>query len=77
MPGASPGTNRLPRDTPRSTTALPSRARCPARSSLCWLPPAIAVIVGQPVAVVEAMKMEHTLRAGTDGVVSDLVVQVR
>ena len=35
-----------------------------------------SVTVGQPVVVVEAMKMEHTLRAGTDGVVSDLLVQV-
>ena len=35
-----------------------------------------AVTVGQPVVVVEAMKMEHTLRAGTDGVVSELVAQV-
>ncbi len=35
-----------------------------------------SVIVGQPVAVVEAMKMEHTLRASTDGFVTDLLVQV-
>jgi acetyl-CoA/propionyl-CoA carboxylase, biotin carboxylase, biotin carboxyl carrier protein len=34
------------------------------------------VTVGQPVVVVEAMKMEHTLRATTDGVVSDVLVQV-
>jgi acetyl-CoA/propionyl-CoA carboxylase biotin carboxyl carrier protein len=35
-----------------------------------------SVTTGQPVVVVEAMKMEHTLRAGADGVVSDLLVQV-
>jgi acetyl-CoA/propionyl-CoA carboxylase biotin carboxyl carrier protein len=34
------------------------------------------VTVGQPVVVVEAMKMEHTLRASTDGFVRDLRVQV-
>ncbi len=38
--------------------------------------PGGSVTVGQPVVVVEAMKMEHTLRASTDGVVSDLLVQV-
>ena len=35
-----------------------------------------SVAVGQPVVVVEAMKMEHTLRASTDGVVTELLVQV-
>jgi 3-methylcrotonyl-CoA carboxylase alpha subunit len=34
------------------------------------------VAIGQPVVVVEAMKMEHTLRASVDGIVSDLPVQV-
>jgi acetyl-CoA/propionyl-CoA carboxylase, biotin carboxylase, biotin carboxyl carrier protein len=35
-----------------------------------------SVAVGQPVVVVEAMKMEHTLRASIDGVVTELLVQV-
>ncbi len=35
-----------------------------------------SVAVGQPVVVVEAMKMEHTLRASTDGVVTEVLVQV-
>ncbi|MGZ6982105.1 MAG: acetyl/propionyl/methylcrotonyl-CoA carboxylase subunit alpha [Ilumatobacteraceae bacterium] len=35
-----------------------------------------SVTVGQPVVVVEAMKMEHTLRASTDGIVSELLVHV-
>jgi biotin carboxyl carrier protein len=35
-----------------------------------------SVAVGQPVVVVEAMKMEHTLRASTDGVVTELRAQV-
>jgi acetyl-CoA/propionyl-CoA carboxylase biotin carboxyl carrier protein len=35
-----------------------------------------AVTAGQPVVVVEAMKMEHTLRAGADGFVTDLRVSV-
>jgi acetyl-CoA/propionyl-CoA carboxylase biotin carboxyl carrier protein len=35
-----------------------------------------SVTVGQPVVVVEAMKMEHTLRAGVDGLVGDVLVQV-
>ena len=35
-----------------------------------------SVTAGQPVVVVEAMKMEHTLRARTDGIVADLFVQV-
>jgi len=35
-----------------------------------------SVAVGQPVVVVEAMKMEHTLRASTDGVMAELLVQV-
>jgi acetyl-CoA/propionyl-CoA carboxylase, biotin carboxylase, biotin carboxyl carrier protein len=35
-----------------------------------------SVAVGQPVVVVEAMKMEHTLRASTDGVVTEMLVQV-
>ncbi|MCU1359955.1 MAG: Carbamoyl-phosphate synthase chain ATP-binding protein [Ilumatobacteraceae bacterium] len=34
------------------------------------------VITGQPVVVVEAMKMEHTLRAAIDGVVGDVLVNV-
>ena len=34
------------------------------------------VTAGQPVVVVEAMKMEHTLRASTAGVVGDLLVRV-
>ena len=34
------------------------------------------VTAGQPVGVVEAMKMEHTLRASTDGVVAEVLVQV-
>ncbi len=38
--------------------------------------PGDSVAVGQPVVVVEAMKMEHTLRATIDGVVSELLVQV-
>ena len=38
--------------------------------------PGESVTVGQPVVVVEAMKMEHTLRASTDGVVTELLVQV-
>ncbi|MEA3184539.1 MAG: acetyl-CoA/propionyl-CoA carboxylase, biotin carboxylase, biotin carboxyl carrier protein [Ilumatobacteraceae bacterium] len=38
--------------------------------------PGESVTVGQPVVVVEAMKMEHTLRASTAGTVSDLLVQV-
>jgi acetyl-CoA/propionyl-CoA carboxylase biotin carboxyl carrier protein len=38
--------------------------------------PGQSVTVGQPVVVVEAMKMEHTLRAGTDGVVTELLVHV-
>ena len=38
--------------------------------------PGDSVKIGQPVVVVEAMKMEHTLRAGTDGVVGDLLVHV-
>ncbi len=35
-----------------------------------------AVSAGQPVVVVEAMKMEHTLRAGVDGFVTDLRASV-
>jgi acetyl-CoA/propionyl-CoA carboxylase biotin carboxyl carrier protein len=35
-----------------------------------------SVAVGRPVVVVEAMKMEHTLRASTDGIVTELLVQV-
>jgi acetyl-CoA/propionyl-CoA carboxylase biotin carboxyl carrier protein len=35
-----------------------------------------SVTAGQPVVVVEAMKMEHTLRAGADGLVTELLVQV-
>jgi acetyl-CoA/propionyl-CoA carboxylase, biotin carboxylase, biotin carboxyl carrier protein len=35
-----------------------------------------SVVVGHAVVVVEAMKMEHTLRAATDGVVTELLVQV-
>jgi biotin carboxyl carrier protein len=35
-----------------------------------------SVTVGQPVVVVEAMKMEHTLRATTGGIVSDVPVHV-
>jgi acetyl-CoA/propionyl-CoA carboxylase biotin carboxyl carrier protein len=35
-----------------------------------------AVSTGQPVVVVEAMKMEHTLRAAIDGVVVDVLVNV-
>ena len=35
-----------------------------------------AVTAGQAVVVVEAMKMEHTLRAGFDGIVTDLRVAV-
>ena len=35
-----------------------------------------SVAVGQPVVVVEAMKMEHTLRASADGVMTELLVQV-
>ncbi len=35
-----------------------------------------AVKVGQPVVVVEAMKMEHTLRAGADGFVTELRASV-
>jgi acetyl-CoA/propionyl-CoA carboxylase biotin carboxyl carrier protein len=38
--------------------------------------PGESVTVGRPVVVVEAMKMEHTLRASTDGVVTGLLVQV-
>jgi acetyl-CoA/propionyl-CoA carboxylase biotin carboxyl carrier protein len=34
------------------------------------------VTAGQPVVVVEAMKMEHTLRASADGIVSDVLVHV-
>ncbi|HEY0518789.1 MAG TPA: biotin carboxylase N-terminal domain-containing protein [Ilumatobacteraceae bacterium] len=34
------------------------------------------VAVGQPVVVVEAMKMEHTLRASTAGVVADVLAHV-
>jgi acetyl-CoA/propionyl-CoA carboxylase biotin carboxyl carrier protein len=34
------------------------------------------VAVGQPVVVVEAMKMEHTLRASTDGIVTELLAHV-
>jgi acetyl-CoA/propionyl-CoA carboxylase biotin carboxyl carrier protein len=35
-----------------------------------------SVAVGGPVVVVEAMKMEHTLRATADGVVTELLVHV-
>ncbi len=35
-----------------------------------------AVVAGQTVAVVEAMKMEHALRAGMDGIVSDVHVAI-
>jgi acetyl-CoA/propionyl-CoA carboxylase biotin carboxyl carrier protein len=35
-----------------------------------------SVAVGQPVVVVEAMKMEHTLRASADGVVTEQLVKV-
>ena len=35
-----------------------------------------AVTVGQPVVVVEAMKMEHTLRATADGTVSEVLAHV-
>ena len=38
--------------------------------------PGESVTVGQPVVVVEAMKMEHTLRAGTDGFVGEVLVHV-
>ena len=34
------------------------------------------VETGQPAVVVEAMKMEHTLRAAIDGVVGDVLVNV-
>ena len=35
-----------------------------------------SVVAGQPVVVVEAMKMEHTLRAAVDGVVTNVLVNV-
>ena len=35
-----------------------------------------AVTKGQPLVVVEAMKMEHTLTAPTDGTVADVLVRV-
>ncbi len=38
--------------------------------------PGESVTVGQPVVVVEAMKMEHTLRAGIDGFVGEVLVHV-
>ncbi len=39
-------------------------------------PAGTSVRAGEPVVVVEAMKMEHTLRADTDGVVREVFVRV-
>ena len=71
-------TRRAPRSsTPptRSPAARCSR-RCRARSSGVAVEPGQPVAAGQPVLVLEAMKMQHTVTAPHDGIVTEIPVAV-
>ena len=57
------------------TVAEGGRLTAPCRARWCRLPVKAgdAVTKGQPLAVMEAMKMEHTIAAPADGVVQELL----
>ena len=48
--------------------------RCMARCWPCWWSRALQVTRGQRLAIIEAMKMEHTLHAPIDGTVAEIAV---
>ena len=62
---------------PNAARAPPGRCsrRCPARWCGCSAEAGAAVTAGQPLVVLEAMKMEHTVAAPVDGVLAELHVR--
>ena len=70
--------DRRLRATASEGTAGTWTARSPMPGAVVAVPVSVGdhVRAGDAVAIVEAMKMEHTLRAAADGIVSDVRVQV-
>ena len=67
---------RLPAGSiPPAATATSSALPCRAVSSPSWYARATSVSVGQEVCVVEAMKMEQSIRSPQNGVVKEIRVQ--
>ncbi|GAC56517.1 putative acyl-CoA carboxylase alpha chain [Gordonia hirsuta DSM 44140 = NBRC 16056] len=75
-PGASVALTRVPRYTDPSAVARPGSLLAPMPGSVIRIAVAEGdrVVAGQPLLWLEAMKMEHTIAAPTDGVVSVLAV---
>ncbi|MEZ5210239.1 MAG: biotin carboxylase N-terminal domain-containing protein [Gordonia sp. (in: high G+C Gram-positive bacteria)] len=75
-PGASASFRRLPRYVDPSTAARPGSLLAPMPGSVIRVAVAEGdrVTAGQPLLWLEAMKMEHTISAPSDGIVSVLAV---